>query len=265
MNSNFARTAGISCALFAMASAGMASDARAAINSASSQGYGLEVGVHLLSNSVGINVGPTSYSSGNAPAAYSDSDFTASVFASAAGVASLSTGVLTSSAMSDVDAGDVSGMAMGQSQVDGLSLRVVPGVLPILDLINLGADTIGSNASVSHNGTSFGFSGGMLIEDATLRVLGVGNIAIDANAAPNTVLLDLLGIKIILNEQIEDIVGNTATMTVNAIHISITGTAQIVGADIIIGHSSAMMTVPAPASATMIAGLAGFAGARRRR
>jgi xanthosine utilization system XapX-like protein len=262
---NRARAFGGSVVAFVACVGGASTLSEAAITSAHSEGYGVRAGVFLLSNHVGINVGPTSYSSGTSPNAYNDSDVTASVSATVPIVGSLSTGIITSGATSDVDFGDTAGTVTGRSQVAGAALRIVPGLLPTLDVVNVSSTTIGSNASVSHNGSNFVVGGGMLIENLAIRVAGVGLLKVNANAAPNTVLLDLLGIRIVLNEQIQSVVGNTASMEVNALRISIAGTPQIVGADVVIGHSSAMMTVPTPASATLLCGAVGLIGSRRRR
>lgn len=262
---NRARAFGGSVVAFVACVGGASTSSEAAITSAKSEGYGVRADVHLLSNHVGIHVGPTSYSSGTSPSTYNDSDATVSVSASALGVASLTSGVITSGATSDVDFGDTTGTVTGRSQVAGAALRVVPGIIPTLDLVNVSSTTIGSNASVSHNGTSFSTTGGMVIENLAIRVLGVGFFKVNANAAPNTVLVDALGIRIVVNEQLRSVVGDKASMEVNAIRISIAGTAQIVGADVVIGHSSAEMMVPTPASATLLCGAAGLICQRRRR
>lgn len=229
-----------------------------------SQGYGLHVDVGLVAGVLGIDVGPLPNAAGVAPSAYNDSNSLLSVSASALGVATLSTGLLTANASSDLVAGSTSGMTHADALVNDLLLRIVPGALFIPDLVRLEADTIGSFASVTYDGANLSTSGGFTIEDAMLSVSGIGLISINASAAPNTVLLDALGIRIVLNEQIVTNDGTTATIEVNAIRVTIDSPLQVVAADVVIGHSVATMTIPAPASLGLLAGM-GLVAARRRR
>ncbi|MDX9912819.1 MAG: choice-of-anchor P family protein [Phycisphaerales bacterium] len=78
------------------------------------------------------------------------------------------------------------------------------------------------------------------------------------------VLLDALGIRIVLNEQIAFNDGTTASLEVNAIRITIDSPLQLVAADVVIGHSFSTMTVPAPGAAGLLSA-AGLLGSRRRR
>lgn len=241
-----------------------ASPVRAAI-SGQSDAHALRAQVQAVGGVLGINVGPIAPSAGSAPDAYANNNLLAFVNASAAGVAQLSTGVLTSQATSNIASGSTAGQAFATSQVDGLSLEIVPGIIITPDLVNLSADTIGSNAQVSFDGSNVLTQGGIVIEDLTLSVAGIGNILVDANAAPNTVLLDLLGIRIVLNEQIVTTMGDTTTLEVNAIHITINSVLQAVGADVIIAHSEASVTIPTPAGLIPLGcTLLGFASRRRR-
>lgn len=242
----------------------MSGGAASAAISGASNAHALSADVHLVSTLVGIDVGPLPSLAATSPNPYSTTQTVASASASALGVASLGTGLLRSTVTSDVAAMSSTGMAFGSSQVNGLGLRIVPGLLPILDVVNLGATTIGSDATVSFDGVNLVRSGGIIIEDADLHVAGVGVITIDANAAPNTVLLDALGIRIVLNEQILSGVGDTASIEVNAIHITIDSPLQLVAADVVIGHSFASLTIPAPGSVACIAG-GGLLVLRRRR
>lgn len=229
--------------------------------SAASEGTALDVNVNLLGGGLGINV-VAAHAAGAAPASYFDSDLVLSAAASALGVASLSTGVLTADASSDVEASSSAGQAFGASQVNGLSFDIVPTILG--SLVSLDSDTIGSSALVGWDGSQFSSNAGFVIEDADLVVAGVGSIFIDANAAPNTVLLDLAGIRIVLNEQILTQNGDTLSLEVNAIHITVDPLLNVVDADVVIGHSFATMTVPTP-GAGALAGLGGLMAARRRR
>lgn len=173
--------------------------------------------------------------------------------------------MLSANADSNITFGSNSGYAHGDGTVDDLLLRVVPGALPILDLVRLQAETIGSHADVSFDGSDFALSGGIVIEDATLRVLGVGSLSVLATAVPNTVLLDAAGIRIVLNEQISFNDGTIASLEVNAIRITIDSPLQVVAADITIGHSYAAMTIPTPGTLGMLASTGLLASRRRRR
>lgn len=236
---------------------------QAAIMGASA-GQSLRADVHLLAGSLGIQVGPIASATGAAPSAYSHSHTVASVSASALGVASLNTGLLDANADSNINNGSLSGFASADATVNQLALRIVPGTIIIPDLISLNATTISSNVQVGHDGSAFTSTGGIVIENAVLRVSGVGLIAVNANAAPNTVLLDLLGIRIVLNEQFTHNDGVTLTRTVNALRITVSGPLQAVNADVVIASSSASVTVPSAPTAGLF-GTALLAGARRRR
>jgi len=245
--------AAIACPSVASAAFSGASDATA-----------LDVNIGLVGGLVGVFVGPLPVASGNAPNVYDVQNTTASVNASAIGVADLSTGLLTAHAESNIGPSSVTGSTSADSEVDGLELEIVPGILITPDLVNLSATTIASNAMASFNGTTTQLLGGIVIEDAVLSVAGVGNIVVNANAAPNTVLLNALGIRIVLNEQITTITGDTHSIEVNAIHITIDGALNVVNADVVIARSYAEITIPAPAGVTLAAVPMAFAMRRRR-
>lgn len=253
----------IAAAIAAAAFAASGGVANAAITG-NSHAHGLDVDVQAVVGVLGISVGPLPSASGTAPNIYNNTQTTLSATASALGVAGLNTGVLSAQATSNLTNASTTGQTHGNSSVDGLSLVVVPGILLVPDLINLTADTISSSATASFNGTNVVTSGGFLIEDLDLLVANIGVITVDANAAPNTVLLNALGIRIVVNEQIVTTVGDTTSIEVNAIHITINSPLQVVTADIVIAHSFAAITVPAPASAGVMAA-AGLVAMRRRR
>ncbi len=236
--------------------------AHAAI-SGQSDAHALSADVHLVATLVGINVGPLPVASGAAPGVYDVMQTAVAASASFPAVAGLSTGVLNAHASSDIGFASISGQTFAESTVDGLSLVVVPGVILTPDLINLSATTIGSSAQVAFDGSNLTTNGGFTIEDLVLSVSGA-NIPVNANAAPNTVLLDAAGIRIVLNEQILTTMGDTTSLEVNALHITINSPLQIVGANVVIGHSFASMTVPAPGAAGVL-GASGLLAVRRRR
>ncbi|MGH7130916.1 MAG: choice-of-anchor P family protein [Phycisphaerales bacterium] len=256
-------TLSLACAAVAV-SVFTARPCSADVVNASSNGYGVSADVHLVSTLVGINVPAVPVAAGAAPAPYDTNGTLLTLNVSAAGVASLSTGLLTSHALSDVT-GVGGGMARGEAVVNGLNLRVLPGIVSVLDTLNAGATTITSSAQLTSDGVTITPLGASHLENASIYVFGVGNLAINANAAPNTVLLDLLGIRIILNEQILTTFGNTTTFQVNAIHITIDSPLQLVSADVVVAHSEASMTVPTPGVAASLAGLGALGAMRRRR
>lgn len=241
--------------------AGTAANAALIGNSA---GRSLRANVGLLAGGVGVNVGPLAHAWGNAPTAYTSDHTVASVSAFALGVADLDTGVLDANALSNINGGAFAGFVSADATVDDLDLAIVPGTIIIPDLITLTANTISSNVQIGHDGTNFSSLGGINIENAFLRVAGVGTIAVNANAAPNTVLLDALGIRIVLNEQITTSDALTMSRTINAIHISITGPLQVVNADVVIAQSVASLTVPSCSTAALLCP-ALLTGIRRRR
>jgi hypothetical protein len=184
----------------------------------------------------------------------------------------LSTGVLNAGATSNVDGSSGAKFASASASVDQLGLR-------ILNVLGIGATAIGSSAQVDGDYGAFTTSG-----LTTLAGLSVGGIGI-LTVAPtvNDVLLDLAGLRIVLNEQIASGNGvSTAGLGVNAIHISLTDVPYLWGivpsvlnGDIVIGHSEAFLTaapstganpVPEPATLSLAgAALMGLFGLRRKR
>ncbi|HWF07970.1 MAG TPA: DUF11 domain-containing protein [Bryobacteraceae bacterium] len=107
-------------------------------------------------------------------------------------------------------------------------------------LVGLTADVIQSSASAGGNCGALTSTGSTVLANAKLN-----GVTLTASAAPNTVLLDAGGIRIVLNEQIAAGNGTTDTsLTVNAIHISLTNAPiglGLLGGDIIIAQSKASM------------------------
>lgn len=244
---------------------------------ASSSAYGLSANEQVSAGGVvnaNASVGPISQASGAAPPSYDDSNTVASVSQNAAlttgitGVTqSLQTGILTSSA-----SGTATG-AQATATVNNLQLTESQAGL-LTSLLGLGATTIQSHSEASSLG-GLSASGSTTIEGLTLYGLLTGGLTIDAslyvNPAPNTVLLSIAGLSIILNEQ--SMLGdgiNSLGISTNAIDVTFNNFAlgtNVLNGNIIVGHSQAMAAVPEPASWAMM--LLGFAGigfvARRRR
>lgn len=198
---------------------------------------------------VTVTSGPLPQVAGTAPPNYNLSDSAASASASSAtlGGEVLGTGVLTVTASSDVAATFVD----ATSTVDDLDLRVVPDLAALL--LSLTADTVASRAEVMGSCDS----GLVATGTTTLANANVAGDAADtagatgavtAAPAPNTVLLDAAGIRVVLNEQL--VSGNgtdSSAITVNAIHISfdavalepLSPTGRILDGDIIVAQSQA--------------------------
>lgn len=226
----------------------------------------LDVNVDAVFGLLNLHVGPVIPVSGQAPAAFNNSQTLLNINASAPGIATLSTGLLNAQAESDVTSLSISGFSQASATIDDLSLRIVPGAIFLIpDLISVSALTISSTSRVEWDGDSFTTSGGVSIEDFSISIAGVGQLAIVANPAPNTVLFDALGIRIVLNEQIMTSDIDSMRMSVNAIHISVDPLLNVVDADVVIAHSEAAMLVPAPTSALLGAGVISPLLRRRRR
>ena len=199
--------------------------------------------VPLLGGGVDIDLGPVPTASGSGvdPDTYSDSDTLASASVSLVPLGDiLSTGVLTVNADGDL-ANDTTS---ADATVDDLGVFIVGA----LTLLSITADTVGSTADVSGEcGVSdLEATGTTTIEGASVGgTLGLG-LNIDVNPPPNFELLNALGIRVVLNEQI--VTGNgtdSRGITVNAIRIDLTDTILTLlgtlSGDIIIAQSQAQV------------------------
>lgn len=195
----------------------------------------------LIGPGINIDLGPVSTASGNAPPDYSDADTVLSAGLSTGQTGNiLSTGVLATNASSVIANDNTS----ADATVDDLSLSIVGA----LQLLTIGADTVVSTADVSGDcgAGSLTATGTTTIENASAGgTLGIG-LSISANPSPNFELINLLGIRVVLNEQI--VTGDGVTnrgITVNAIHVDLTNTVlSLIGAlsgDIIIAQSQAQV------------------------
>jgi uncharacterized repeat protein (TIGR01451 family) len=128
----------------------------------------------------------------------------------------------------------------------GLSL------VPVAPLLTLHADEVRSSAVIGGTcGSALTATGSTtLVNAGTGGALGLG-LHIGASIAPNTVLLDVLGVRVVLNEQIAGGDGVTSrSLSVNAIHVSIQNTllsplGRLTG-DIVIAHSDAQVVCAPP-------------------
>lgn len=224
----------IACFLFVAAPA-------AAQSSASSSAYGAAVGMTLLpllGAGIPIDLPAQPVAQGSGPPSYSDGPYqTLSVNVSTPLTGPiLSTGALVAFTVSDVpDNASTASVA----EIDGLSLNLA-GLVPLL---TLSASTITSNANISGDCGAFAADGDSVIEDAQVGgTLGLG-LVLPQNPQPNLVLLDLLGLRVIVNEQILTGDGVTSLgLAVNALRVeldvSILGIGALSG-EIVLGHSEA--------------------------
>jgi hypothetical protein len=244
---------------------------------ASSSAYALGVNQTVTAPNVAdvnVSVGPLAATSGSAPPSYNNS----------ASVASLNqtTALNTTGLIAPIHVNErLSGSALSSNSTGTSS-----GAQATATILNagatIGADTLGAPSLFSlmtTTTTSFssasagGLTGSSLIEGLNLTGSVFGSTTFDAlayaSASPNTVLWDLLGLKITLNEQILSANG----IATNAIHVSFTNFAVGTGlknGDIILAHTQASYSptgaVPEPATwAMMLLGFSGIGMAMRRR
>lgn len=255
--------------------AALASPAQAVVISGASSAYGEFVSLTttpVIGVSATLTSGPLPQVSGTAPAPYNLSSSLLSVTVGQL----LSAGLLDVAASSNVNGGLGSRFASGSASVASVTLDLLSAFGGIsAQAIQSGATVNGDFGALSSSGTT------------TLVGLSVqGVAAVNLSPAPNTVLLDALGLKVTLNEQIVTGDGtSTAGLTVNAIHVEFTdfatlglgGDLSIVNGDIILSHSMASLTaqangpgpgpqpVPEPASLALLGlGLASLGLVRRR-
>lgn len=267
----------------------------ATVISGSSAGYGAYVDVSALAGALSLAAGPVpSGASGSAPATYSLNATQASLgltdnacITAVLGVCTLyaavgvQTGLLSGDAASDVDGGSGSRFASAMGEVDNAGVNAGTGtLLNLFSTLTLGlsSTTLASTAQVSGDYGAFSATGSSIIEGASLQVAGIGLIALDANAAPNTFVdplgaLSALGLTVVLNEQTSNCAAVSCDIAVNALRLGFTnfalGTALLNG-DIIFGHSEAQLVaspsaVPVPAAVWLFgSGLMGLLGMARR-
>ncbi len=250
--------------------------AQASVISGSAQGYGVSSELNAFGGNLGISVPPTPNGasvSAAPPGSASDSVLGLSVSDShSTGLPptnyalQLSTGLLSAEAASDVDGGPGSRASSASALVNNLDFGV--GTLNLINVlsssvVDLSADTLSSNASVTGDAGSFVASGSVSLENAYLTVaglslLGVGvndtNGALVANPSPNLVILDALGITVTLNRQIVDCLFDSCSISVDALVIEFSDFVfggSLLNGDLVVGHSEASLKaspVPLPAA-----------------
>jgi hypothetical protein len=263
-----------------------------------SDAYGLGADLNIL-NVVSVSAGPFGAASGTSPGAYNNSNTVLSVDENLGLVSNLlgnyaqglHTGVIETNANSSIPNAT---QAAASATINDLNLGLIfTPSLPLLDplaILGLSADTIVSSSEVVDVGGLMAVGDtqieGLGLSSGVLSLLGIDlGLAIDPGA--NTTLVDLLGLKIVLNEQItNDVGGNGLGLETNAIHISfddfVLGAlglgAGLLNGDVYVGHTYAQVAlladsgnpanaVPEPAALGLFGvGLLGLGfGLRRRR
>ena len=227
----------------------IARGAQADITDATSNGYGISVDLSLLI--LQLDVLPQAYADGSAPGPYANDNTAVNALFSAAGLANFGADVLSGEATSDVDGSSGNRTTTGNGTVTGLGADVVLGTI-----LNLSAGVIEADSAVTGDYGSLAANGSSILTDVDLSILGT-TLTVDANAAPNTVLFDALGIQ------------DGRSLEVNAIRISFDDVAAGLGllnGDIKIAHAYSEMNavVPAPSGLAALT-LSGLVATRRRR
>jgi uncharacterized repeat protein (TIGR01451 family) len=206
-------------ALFAgialLAGAGALSAQTTAMSSAYGESVNLRV-LPLLGSGITVGSGPLPLVAGTAAPAFNQSGSLASITVSSALTGRLlATRLLAVHASSGVPAADT---ANADATVDNLALDIVQH----LPLLTLGADVVKSTAGLAGScADGPALVGTTSIVNARLGgLLGVG-LSLSASPAPNTVLLSVPGLRVILNEQIPTNAAGVSGLTVNAIHVSL--------------------------------------------
>lgn len=211
--------AGLAFLLVFVFSVLLAATAFAQTPAADSSAFGESVNLSLLpllGGGIPIASGPLPQVSGNAPPVYAKTSTQAST-----NVSSSQTGQVLGSSGITVNASS-SFPASPQAQADATVNNLSLGLGTLLPLLTLSAGLVHSSAVISGTcGTSLSAVGTVNITGASSGgSLGLG-LSLPTNPSPNTVLLNVAGIKVILNEQ--ELSGNgttTRTLTVNAIHVN---------------------------------------------
>lgn len=252
------RSLWVSCLLMVVVlcvSPGLAGRASAQEEESSAGAFGERVELRLLpllGRGIQVKSGPLPEVSGTPAPAPGETRTVASARVALGGLGTvLKANILTAHTEAAAE-GD--GMS-AEARVTDLGVDLVP----VFRLLKLGADVVESRAGIAGScGGDLTATGGTTLANAkAVGLLGLG-LYIDASPAPNTVLLNLLGVRVVLNEQIVSGDGVSGrSIAVNAIHISVnnsllTGLGLLSG-DIVIAHSEARVAcAPVPEDADLL-------------
>lgn len=251
---------------------GLSFNAEAVVITGASSAFAESVNLNVISFRALLSGGAGTVISGYSPTASGSASPAYDVTSNgpSVGIPSfLGMGVLTAQAASNVDGAPGSRFADATATVDNFSALL--GILGI----ELTATEIQSTSAVSGDLGSFATDGETILTGLALN----GMPFFTGVPAPNTVLLNLGGLTITLNEQILSGGSSNPTLAVNAIDINFnnfftfdSGIPSIVNGSIIIAHSEASLmgvsaqvaTVPEPGALLLLAaGLVGFMATKR--
>lgn len=228
--------------------------AAAAQTTGDSSSYGVSVATDLLpllGGGIAISLDPTPTAGGAAPAPYEDGPNQVASLLVSSGLTGqiVSTGVVEASASSTIPNATAAG---AEAIVNALDLRIVGSL--VTRLLTIGATTVASTASVTGACGTLVASGGTVFENAQVGGLLGAGLAIADDPPPNQVLLDLLGIRVIVNEQIPSGDGILERgLVVNALrlelNVSLAGIGVLSG-DVVVGHAEAAVQCASVPTAT---------------
>ncbi len=211
-----------------------------ATTAAQGQGHGATVDIELvplLGSAIPVRLDPLPEDiSGHAPPDFSLSDTTTGVSVNLGLLGNvLSTGTLSAQTQGALIPETVS--ATGQADQAALKLQLAG----VLDLLSLSADALVATASGTCSGTVPHYQGSASLSNAQVTVSGLP-VTVPLNPAPNTVLLDLLGIKVVLNQQVLE----NGVFTVRALHLdasnSVLAAIGTLRGSIVLGSASVKLT-----------------------
>ena len=234
--------------LLFLAALPLASIPAQAQTTANSSAFGESIQLNLvpwLGGGLHVANGPWPQVSGTAPAVYAKNANAVSAQVSALLLGQiLQTRVLDVNASASLTSGNQS---RASATVNDAGLRLGGAFSPL----NLNAAVLRTSAAISGTCGSFAAAGSTDIANATVG----GNFGVSPpvsiHPAPNTVLLNLAGIKVILNEQLVGGDGTTSrSLTVNAVHVrlqnSLLSGLGLLSGDIVIAQSQAAAQCAGP-------------------
>ena len=222
---------------------GAPAEADAPVTHGAAFGEQLSLKLQTLLATVQASSGPLSSVAGDAPPFNQD----ASALSVNVGLGAFGTVLHTGLLLSHTDSA-AAGQVSSNATVHDLGLSLVP----VAPLLTLHADEVRSSAAIGGIcGSALTATGTTtLVNAAAGGTLGLG-LHLGASVAPNTVLLNFLGVRVVLNEQIVSGDGVTSrALAVNAIHVSVQnsllGALGRLNGDVVIAHSEARVFCAAP-------------------